>query len=323
MVKSGIIDPTMVTRSALQNAASIAKNILTTEALVVEAPEKEKAGDAGRRDARRRHGLLVRRSSSRTRRAGSRRPSVVSASIRRRQLSPPMTGDAMPCLRGVIHSAVLRARRATQVARRNVPSRERACLRGVIHRPRPAGHGASRRRSPARGMGVAAPLPKLRAPTLPQFIPPESDRPPAVAFFMRGGTHGSPASPLLPRAEQHSDHGLPPGEARLRPRRPRFHHGRDQRRGTVGSRVTSTSEAVPFLLPWVGLVVVAVALPEAGLVGDRELDSAQPLRALPEVLARHDEPQRPAVLGGERLPSACVASIAPSWSRNDAGTLAV
>jgi chaperonin GroEL len=43
MVKAGIIDPTMVTRSALQNAASIAKNILTTEALVVEAPEKQPA----------------------------------------------------------------------------------------------------------------------------------------------------------------------------------------------------------------------------------------------------------------------------------------
>ena len=41
MVKAGIIDPTKVTRSALQNAASIAKNILTTEALVVEAPEKQ------------------------------------------------------------------------------------------------------------------------------------------------------------------------------------------------------------------------------------------------------------------------------------------
>src|ERR671924_4446 len=37
LVKSGIIDPTMVTRSALQNAASIAKNILTTEAVVAEA----------------------------------------------------------------------------------------------------------------------------------------------------------------------------------------------------------------------------------------------------------------------------------------------
>ncbi len=44
LVKSGIIDPTMVTRSALQNAASIAKNILTTEAVVAEAPEKAGAG---------------------------------------------------------------------------------------------------------------------------------------------------------------------------------------------------------------------------------------------------------------------------------------
>jgi chaperonin GroEL len=43
LLKSGIGDPTMVTRSALQNAASIAKNILTTEAVVAEAPEKEKA----------------------------------------------------------------------------------------------------------------------------------------------------------------------------------------------------------------------------------------------------------------------------------------
>jgi chaperonin GroEL len=44
LVSAGIIDPTMVTRSALQNAASIAKNILTTEAVVAEAPEKQPAG---------------------------------------------------------------------------------------------------------------------------------------------------------------------------------------------------------------------------------------------------------------------------------------
>jgi chaperonin GroEL len=44
LVKSGIIDPTMVTRSALQNAASIAKNILTTEAVVAEMPEKNGGG---------------------------------------------------------------------------------------------------------------------------------------------------------------------------------------------------------------------------------------------------------------------------------------
>jgi chaperonin GroEL len=47
LVKAGIIDPTMVTRSALQNAASIAKNILTTEAIVAEAPEKAGAGAMG------------------------------------------------------------------------------------------------------------------------------------------------------------------------------------------------------------------------------------------------------------------------------------
>jgi chaperonin GroEL len=43
LVAVGIIDPTMVTRSALQNAASIAKNILTTEAIVAEPPEKQPA----------------------------------------------------------------------------------------------------------------------------------------------------------------------------------------------------------------------------------------------------------------------------------------
>jgi chaperonin GroEL len=43
LVKAGIIDPTMVTRSALQNAASIAKNILTIEAIVAEPPEKSPA----------------------------------------------------------------------------------------------------------------------------------------------------------------------------------------------------------------------------------------------------------------------------------------
>ena len=40
----GITDPTMVVRSALQNAASIAKSILTTECIVAEAPEKERMG---------------------------------------------------------------------------------------------------------------------------------------------------------------------------------------------------------------------------------------------------------------------------------------
>ncbi|MCL4458723.1 MAG: chaperonin GroEL [Chloroflexi bacterium] len=43
MVSKGIIDPAKVTRSALENAASIAAMILTTEALVTDIPEKEKA----------------------------------------------------------------------------------------------------------------------------------------------------------------------------------------------------------------------------------------------------------------------------------------
>src|SRR5215216_6088591 len=47
LIAAGVIDPTMVTRSALQNAASIAKNILTTEAVVAEPPEKEGAGMPG------------------------------------------------------------------------------------------------------------------------------------------------------------------------------------------------------------------------------------------------------------------------------------
>jgi chaperonin GroEL len=44
MVKAGIIDPAMVTRSALQNAASIAKNILTTEVIVADKPEEKGTG---------------------------------------------------------------------------------------------------------------------------------------------------------------------------------------------------------------------------------------------------------------------------------------
>jgi chaperonin GroEL len=51
LVAAGIIDPAMVTRSALQNAASIAKNILTTEAIVCEIEGKEMSipgmGDGG------------------------------------------------------------------------------------------------------------------------------------------------------------------------------------------------------------------------------------------------------------------------------------
>ncbi|MDD3826447.1 MAG: chaperonin GroEL, partial [Anaerolineae bacterium] len=43
MLKAGIIDPVKVTRSAVENAASIGAMILTTEALVTDIPEEEKA----------------------------------------------------------------------------------------------------------------------------------------------------------------------------------------------------------------------------------------------------------------------------------------
>ena len=47
LITEGIIDPAMVTRSALQNAASIAKNILTTEAIIAEVPDKDSNGGGG------------------------------------------------------------------------------------------------------------------------------------------------------------------------------------------------------------------------------------------------------------------------------------
>jgi chaperonin GroEL len=45
LVRAGVIDPTKVVRSALQNAASIASLLLTTEAVISQMPE-EKTGDA-------------------------------------------------------------------------------------------------------------------------------------------------------------------------------------------------------------------------------------------------------------------------------------
>jgi chaperonin GroEL len=53
LVKAGVIDPAKVTRSALQNAASIAGLLLTTEALVADKPEPEAAGGGGGHD----HGM--------------------------------------------------------------------------------------------------------------------------------------------------------------------------------------------------------------------------------------------------------------------------
>ena len=43
MIKAGIVDPAKVTRSAVQNAASVGMMVLTTEALITDIPEKDKA----------------------------------------------------------------------------------------------------------------------------------------------------------------------------------------------------------------------------------------------------------------------------------------
>ena len=47
LFKKGIVDAAKVTRSALQNAASIAAMVLTTETLIADMPEKEKGGGGG------------------------------------------------------------------------------------------------------------------------------------------------------------------------------------------------------------------------------------------------------------------------------------
>ena len=47
LIKAGVIDPTKVVRTALQNAGSIASLLLTTEALVADIPEETSAGPAG------------------------------------------------------------------------------------------------------------------------------------------------------------------------------------------------------------------------------------------------------------------------------------
>ena len=53
LIEMGILDPTKVTRSALQNAASIASLILTTDVMIAEMPEKKRAasGNMGEMDA--------------------------------------------------------------------------------------------------------------------------------------------------------------------------------------------------------------------------------------------------------------------------------
>src|SRR5690606_18425980 len=70
---------------------------------------------------------------------------------------------------------------------------------------------------------------------------------------------------------------------------------RPRREGSRGS-------PVPLLLPGVAVEVVAVLLPEPGLVELLHREPVDPLRALPEVQVRHEQPGGAAVLRIERLP---------------------
>ena len=60
MVEAGIIDPTKVVRMALQDAASVAALLITTEAMIADRPKDDCSGHAGRRRHgwHGRHGLL-------------------------------------------------------------------------------------------------------------------------------------------------------------------------------------------------------------------------------------------------------------------------
>src|SRR5690242_94956 len=73
------------------------------------------------------------------------------------------------------------------------------------------------------------------------------------------------------------------------------------RRGRALALARPGLERVALFRERVGVIVVAVPLPETGLVDPAELDPAQPLRALPEVLARYDETKGPTVLRRQRL----------------------
>ena len=59
MIKAGIIDPTKVSRTALQNAASVAGLMLTTEVMITEIPEEKKEPAGGGRWTQPRHGRHV------------------------------------------------------------------------------------------------------------------------------------------------------------------------------------------------------------------------------------------------------------------------
>src|SRR6266436_9755828 len=74
-----------------------------------------------------------------------------------------------------------------------------------------------------------------------------------------------------------------------------------RRRPRRAPRAARSVARVALFLPWVSVVVVAVCLPEAGLVARLEPEAPYPLGALPEVVLRDEHARGAAVLGRERF----------------------
>src|SRR6266436_2010226 len=88
-----------------------------------------------------------------------------------------------------------------------------------------------------------------------------------------------------------------------------------RRRPRRAPRAARSVARVALFLPWVSVDVVAVCLPEAGLVGRLEPEAPYPLGALPEVVLRDEHARGAAVLGGERL--TCVGEDHPGLAARD------
>ena len=156
LVEAGVIDPAMVTRSALQNAASIAKNILTTEAIVAEIPEKEARRRGRRRHAR--HGRDDVRSAQRFR--STEGPAVAPGPRRSIGTRPDFRVPLGPCRPGsrVGGLPLPRSGKVPQTVEKNLNTLKwiRRLLRRAPppcrrRRPaRPAGPGSGRGRGPGR-----------------------------------------------------------------------------------------------------------------------------------------------------------------------------